>query len=115
MIFDLILQNNASKEFKVYSGLENLSPHHLYFEFAEVELDIPEGEYTYVLIKNERDDVEYDFKTPILDTIVKTSEGDVMLRNLRPIIGLFKNGSIDIPVDNVYDESNNNSIFYYEG
>lgn len=113
-MYDLIIVNNASKVFTLVQGLENIAPHHLYFEFENVELDVQEGEYTYVLIANDREDVVYDYRLPVLDTIVKTDEGNVQLRDLRPNIGLLRVGLQT--VSNEYDTTpeNNNGFVYYE-
>lgn len=113
--YDLILQNNASKEFFIYSGLTDNSYNRLFYQF-DVELDVPDGEYTYVVQFNTRDDVEYDLNIPLLDSILHTGEGDVLLRDLQPSTGLLQIGEGKPVYDNVYDETqDNNTIFYYEG
>lgn len=112
--YDLLIQNNASKEHFVYSGLTDISTNHLYYQFDQ-ELDVPDGEYTYVVLINNRDDVEYELKTPILSTILHTGEGDVLLRDLQPATGLLQIGAGKPVYDNIYDESeDNNLIFYYD-
>ena len=112
--YDLLLQNNASKEHFIYSGLTDNSTNHLYFQF-DVELNVPDGEYTYVLLKNNRDDVVYELKTPVLSTILHTEEGDVVLRDLQPGTGLLQVGEGKPVYDNVYDETEDtNTIFYYD-
>ena len=112
--YDLLLENNASKEFFIYSGLTDISDNHLYYRF-DTELDVPDGEYTYVVLINNRDDVEYDLNIPILNTILHTGEGDVLLRDLQPSTGLLQIGD-GVPVyENVYDKTqDNNLIFYYD-
>lgn len=112
--YDLLLENNASKEFFIYSGLTDTSDNHLFYRF-DTELDVPDGEYTYVVLINNRDDVVYDMNLPILETILHTGEGDVLLRDLQPSTGLLQIGE-GIPVyENVYDETqDNNLIFYYD-
>lgn len=112
-IYDLILQNNASKEFFLYSGLTDTSTSHLYHKF-DVDLDVPSGEYTYAVIKNTRDDVEYDFKTPILDTIVKADDQEVQLSYLQPCTGLLRVGE-EVKQENIYDDNKKQTIYYYEG
>lgn len=112
--YDLILQNNGSKEHFIYSGLTDNSLNHLYFQF-DVELDVPDGEYTYAVLINNRDDVEYELKTTILSTIIHTEEGDVVLRDLQPGTGLLQIGAGNPVYDNVYDESEDKkTIFYYD-
>ena len=91
--YDLLLQNNASKEFFIYSGLRDTGDNHLYY----------------------RDDVEYDMNTPILDTILHTGEGDVVLRDLQPSTGLLQIGDGAPVYENIYDKSQDNDlIFYYD-
>lgn len=112
--YDLLLQNNASKEFTIYSGLTNISDNHLYYHF-DVELDVPDGEYTYVVQVDNRDDVEYELKTPILSTMIHTGDGDVLLRDLQPATGLLRIGAGTPVYDNVYDQTEDNQlIFYYD-
>ena len=111
--YDLLLQNNASKQHFVFSGLTDLSLNHLYHQF-EVDIEVPDGEYTYASFINNRDDVEYELKTPLLDTILHTEEGDVVLRDIQPGTGLLQMGATTDQV-NVYDESEDkNTIFYYD-
>lgn len=112
--YDLILQNNASKEHFIYSGLTNSSTNHLYYRF-DVELDVPDGEYTYAILIDNREDVEYELKTPVLSSILHTEDGDVVLRDLQPSTGLLQIGEGKTVYDNVYDETNDkNTIFYYD-
>lgn len=110
--FDIILQNNASKEFLLLSGQTDTSTTHLYHKFI-TELDAADGEYTYVVVRNERDDVKYEFKTPVLDTIILTDDGEVVLRDLQPSTGLLRIGDEIKPV-NIYQKDNNDTIFYYD-
>ena len=123
-MFDILFQNNASREFTILTGLTNTSTTDLYLQFEGIELDVPEGEYTYAVLCNSRYDVQYETKTPILDTIVHTNDGDVILKDLCPLTGLMRVGEID--ETNVYDtekadtfpydgKKDNNSTIYYEG
>jgi len=84
----------------------------MYFRF-EVELTgCPDGEYTYCLFPNNRDDVEFLYKTPLQDTIVRLPDQDILLRDLHPSIGLLRVGD-KIPSTNIYD-GHDNKIFYYD-
>lgn len=113
--YDLLLENNASKEFFIYSGLTDISDNHLYYKFNIDLSSLKSAEYTYVVLINNRDDVEYELKIPLLMTILHTGEGDVLLRDLQPSTGLLQIGD-GMPVyENVYDETqDNNLIFYYD-
>ena len=119
---DLLLQNNGSKQFFVYSGLTNKSGNHLWVEFDEDLSDLPAGEYTYATIINNRNDVKYEFKTPLLSTILHTEDGDVVLANLHPSTGLLQIGELGQTI-NIYEEDTpdpdnnnaNNNIWFYDG
>ena len=119
MNFDIIFVNNASKKVKILQKQENVSEDKDYLCFENVVLDLPDGEYTYAAICNERIDVRYDVKNDLLETIVMTDEGNVPLRVLRPFTGLlmaknekkktlFYNPTRE---DGVYTQ--NLTIFYY--
>lgn len=110
--YDLLLQNNASKEFFTYSGLTDTSDSHLFYQF-DVELDVPDGEYVYAVFINNRDDVEIELKTPILSSILHTEDGDVILRDIQPGTGLLRVGE-DMQVVNIYDDKEEKTIFYYD-
>ena len=89
MNFDIIFVNNASKKVKILQKQENVSEDKDYLCFENVELDLPDGEYTYAVICNERIDVRYDVKNDLLETVVMTGEGNVPLKVLRPLMGLL--------------------------
>lgn len=117
--YDVVLQNNASKEFFLLSGLEDVSLNHLYAEFDEVDIDAPEGEYTYAMI-GAVEDAEWELKTPLLSSILHYNDKDVVLKDLHPAIGLLRIGHIT--QENTYDTAYSggtapadNTIFYYEG
>ena len=119
MNFDIIFVNNASKKVKILQKQENMSEDKDYLCFENVELDLPDGEYTYAAIYNARDDVRYDVKNDLLETIVMTDEGNVPLKVLRPLMGLLmvKNENKKTlfynpkKEDGVYAQ--NLTIFYY--
>lgn len=120
--YDVIIQNNGSKETFLLSGLTDTSENHLYHRF-EAEISAPEGEYTYAVLQNSRDDVNYAFKVPLLDTIVYADGQQVVLRYLQPATGLLRVGKKVEPA-NIYDNAapesgqtqnnDDNTIFYYE-
>lgn len=111
-MYTLILKNNSTNEFTVYDGLQNVSGKQLYLEFNDVELEVPDGEYTYAVFSNDRDDITYDFKAEILDTVLHTEDGDVELRDINPRIGLLRIGLVE--ETNKYD-NNSRDTYYYEG
>ena len=110
MKFVLILQNNASKQFYWYKDLENVSLSHLYIQFDNIELDVPSGEYTYVVFENSREDIDFDFKNPILDSIILTNDGDIKLEDIHPRIGLLRVGLVQNA--SIYDKETN--LIFYE-
>lgn len=112
-MYSLIIRNNATNQPFAYSGLTNTSSGRLYLKFEGLELDVPDGEYTYAVFACDRTDVTYDFKAQILDTVIHTDDGDVELRDLDPRIGLLRVGEINKD-ETVYDNKHNET-FYYEG
>lgn len=111
--YDLILLNSASREFFLFSGLTDTSETHLYHKFEDLNLDVPDGEYTYCLLRNERDDVVYDFKTPLGDTIIHADDQEIVLKDLQAPTGLLRVGS-EIKPTNTYDNNKEKTIFYYD-
>lgn len=111
MTYDIILENNGSREFFILQGLENVSTTDLYLQFDEVELPVgmPDGEYTYAVFSNNRDDVVYTPKTPILDTLIHTDDGDITLRDINPFTGLLRVG--DVQETNIYPDENTNYLY----
>lgn len=113
--YDIILQNNASKQVFLLPGVDDKSESHLYHLF-EVKIDAPEGEYTYVIVYNERDDVEYEYKTPILDTVLHYGDDEsIVLRLLQPDTGLLRIGATIEPENTYIPDENNDTTFYYNG
>lgn len=111
--YTILLQNNASKEYFRYDKQTNLSNSHLYYKF-DIVLEVPEGEYTYVVFPNNRGDVEYEYKNPVQDTILRVNGEEIVLKDLQPSIGLMRAGK-EVKQDNIYDKGNdNNKIFYYD-
>lgn len=89
-MYDLILYNNTTKDSVLYSGLTDKSENNLYYDFSGLDLDLPLGEYTYFVLFNEREDVQYMFKDVPLNSILHTEDGDVLLRDLEPETGLLR-------------------------
>lgn len=109
-MFSLIIQNNASKEIKVYDRLTDRSIDKLYLSF-NVDLATEDGEYTYWLIRNDRDDVEYEFSPTPLESILHTGNGDVKLKDLEPLTGLLRVGQPQ--KKDVYQNNKNKTEYLY--
>lgn len=114
-MYDILIQNNTSREVFIIKGLENASNDELYLQFDGVDMPegVKDGEYTYAVIRNDRDDVVYEPNTVLLETLIKTDEGNIRLRYLSPIVGLLRVGKIE--EKNVYDTNNKNKTYYYKG
>ena len=110
-IFDLILQNSASKKEWIIRGLVDTSETTLYHQFDDFKMpeDAPFGEYYCALLWNTREDVEYEIKDNLLDTICHTAEGDITLRDLRAETDLFQYG--DAKEKNQYRNKNTDFIY----
>lgn len=119
--FDIILRNNASNEVKIYQGYSNESDANDYLTF-HIDLDgLKDGEYTYAVIVNMRDDVTYTIDEDIKDSMVHTREGDIQLRHLMPFMGLLKIEGEEMQAL-VYEQRINNegysqnaTIYFYKG
>lgn len=95
--YDIILQNCSTKQVKIYKRRENISDDPLYLSFDLDFEGVVDGEYNYYVFVDMREDVEFELKANILSTILHTEEGDVRLKDLKPIVGLMK---IDKEIDN---------------
>ena len=107
--FTLILKNNTSNEVTIYDNLHGemtLSK----VTFDNIIIDSEDGEYTYLLFLNYRDDVEYIFYNNIIDSVVKIKNNYIPIKNLRPMIGILKidNNKIE---NSVYENQYN--LFFY--
>ena len=112
-LYDLILLGNASRQFHIYSGLTDIGDSHLYHLFNVDLTDLKSGEYTFALVYNTRDDVTYDFRVPILETILHYGDNEsIVLKYLQPDTGLLRIGEAITP-ENIYDEDNNKDNTYY--
>ena len=108
-MFDLILQNNASKELHLFTGLENTSDTNLFCRF-NLNLDaLRDGEYTYWLIFDGREDVTFDLNEVPLESVLHTEDGDVKLKDLKPKTGFLRIGQ---PVNSCVSRENTNKTEY---
>lgn len=116
--YDILIQNNASKQTFLLPGVEDTSESHLYHLF-DVRIDAPDGEYTYAIIYNERDDVRYEYKTPLPDTVLHYGDDEsIVIKYLQPNTGLLRVGA-SVEPENIYpkEEKNNDTdstFIYYE-
>lgn len=114
-MYTLILQNNSTKKEYYFDGLENHSGNALYLQFNLDLDDFASGEYTYACFYNDREDCEYEFKDVLLDTLIKTGDGNVILRDLQPELGLLRivgnNESIEASKP-VYREKDTEFTYY---
>lgn len=114
-MYNILFQNNGSREFFFVSGLTNVSTNELYLRFDDIDLPegMEDGEYTYAVFTSKgEDEFEIAPKTPILDTILTADGQDIVLKDLCPILGLMRVGAA--PQTNIYDGEENNKTFYYE-
>lgn len=111
MGYTLLLQNNASRQEYLITGLKDKGNFLAYFfEDFEMPEDAAEGEYTGLLFWDGRSDTEYVLDDILLNTLCKTGEGDVFVRDLRPEIFLLKYGT---PAEkNTYRKTNKDYIYY---
>ncbi len=96
MGFTLILQHSASKrEWLIENLTDRGNPLAYIFKDIVLPEDLPNGEFTGALVWNGREDVEWEIKDVLLDTVAHTSAGDVKLRDLRPEIFLMRYGLVE--------------------
>jgi hypothetical protein len=114
MKYDIIFQNNGSKELFTVLGVENtdVNPYYLTFEGLELPEGMTYGEYTYVIFTNYLR-VEYRFAANLLDSVAIYDGKEYGFRHLKPLVGLMRLG--EVKDDAIYNDKNkDNNIFYYE-
>ena len=94
MGYVLTLQNNASKTITHYTDLDDVSDNPIYHLFTNIELDVPDGEYTYWLIHTNGDVAFTDSPVP-MESMVETPQGIFKLRDMRPSTGLLRVGVVE--------------------
>lgn len=108
--YDLILFNNATKKVYVFTGLTDVGTE-MYYELSNFEPgDIPCGEYSYALIYNVLEGVEYTLKNSLLGTELTYNGTTYHLEDLTPETGLLKYLS-DTEEDTQYRDTEKE--FYY--
>lgn len=110
-MYDIIIQNNTTRQVFLIRA-ENTSDDARYLQFEDIDIpsEAKDGEYTYAVIRNDRGDVEYEYNNVLIDSTVKTGDGDIKLKYLSPITGLLRIGEMEDK--NTYRR--NNKIVYYE-
>ena len=121
-MYDIFLQNNASKEIWLISGVtaDVETEYYRVFDNFEMPEGVTSGEYTYAVIKNDRNDVTYTLNAVLLDSTAFVEEVGQLytLEQLSPITGLLRaimGEDGPAPVFPTEDTANNNTIYYYEG
>ena len=112
--YDILLQNNGSKEVFILSGQDATYETKLFVEFDDITL--PEkaqgGEYTYAVIQNSLSGVTYKPKNGLLETVVEYSGATYCLKDLKPFVGLLRVG--EIKEKNTYQDKPKNKNYYYK-
>lgn len=107
-MFVLTIQNNASKVITHYYNLEDVSDNPTYHLF-EVELDVPDGEYTYWLIHTSGDVTFTDNPVP-MESMVETPQGIFKMKDMRPSTGLLRVGVVESTAQ--YKKNNTKEFLY---
>lgn len=116
--FTLILKNNTSN---IVTITDNLVGDVTFSSiiFKNVEFDLPNGEYEYLLFINYRTDVKYNFDTNLIDSTVIVENKEIPIKLLRPLIGLLKiegekveNIEYNPTINNINYKQNYNIYFY---
>ena len=112
--YDILIQNNGSKETFIISGVTADVETDLFVEFDDFEMPegVKNGEYTYALIQNNLTGVTYAPKNGLCDTIVTYSGQSYTLTDLKPIMGLLRVGTVE--EKNQYQEKPKNKNYYYK-
>lgn len=113
-MYDILLQNTASKKEYLVTGLRDRgnSLQAYVFENFQMPEGAEEGEYIGALYYNGRQDCEYTFSDDLLETEIATAEGTVKVRNLRAVLFILKYGEIANPA---VASPKNNEYYYYNG
>lgn len=112
VLYTMLVQNTASREVFILPTLENLSASPLYYTF---DIQMPEaaqaGEYCYYLIPQTPKMAISPDSQPLLSKVEQEDGTTVLLRDLRPEIGLlmYKTTNAD---PNIYPERQSSFIYY---
>ena len=108
--YTMLIQNTASREIFVLDELENLSASPLYYTFDITMPDAAQaGEYTYYVISYAS--VAETDAQPLLSKIQQIDGTTVLLRDLRPEIGLIMYNTAQHEVS-IYPQCQTSFIYY---
>lgn len=110
MGYVLTIQNNASKTITHYKGLDDVADNPLYHLFKNIELDVPDGEYTYYLIYSNSSDIQFEDNPVPMESIVKTPLETLKMKDMRPATGLLRVGNVE---DTAKYKKNNTKEYLY--
>jgi hypothetical protein len=120
-MYDIIIQNNASKEVFLFQRQTPVEETGYYILFnLEMPDEVKSGEYTYAVLRNYRSDVEYTFKPVLMESEVYIRRADErnILGHLRPMTGIVAIETEGEDPQLLFiegDGENNNNVYYYEG
>lgn len=109
MKWDIIIQNNASKQVYVYQGHTPNITTPLYISFEDFDLDVPNGEYNYYLLPS-REGRQYETAEVPLNSIVIEGEVRRTLDWYKPYSGLLRVGEVEMA--NKYNKRENKTFYY---
>ena len=112
VLYTMLVQNTASREVFILQNLENISASPLYYTF---DIRMPDaaqaGEYCYYLIAQMPTRAILPDSQPLLSKVEQEDGTTVLLRDLRPEIGLFMYKTTnDVP--NIYHDRQSSFIYY---
>lgn len=93
MKYDILIQNNGTKQKFFFQSLTAYTVNNLYVEFVDFEMpdDVPFGEYLYYLIPYEDNLVpQYKEKDVLKDTIVILGDIEYKINDINHSSGLLK-------------------------
>lgn len=108
MKYDLFFQNNGSKQIFEILGVNDVgcSPYYIEFENLDMPSDMQDGEYTYLIFANSRDDVAYEFNNILQNSVAVVDDNRYRFLDLKPLIGIMRYG--DPSSEFLYREDNKN-------
>lgn len=119
MKYDLFFQNNGSKQIYEILGVKEAGCSPYYIEFVNLDMpeDMQDGEYTYFVFANSRDDVTYEFNEILGKSVAVVDGKKYSFMDLKPLMGIMRYG--DPSSDNKYiyaeqDKNKDNKGWLYQ-